>query len=112
MQTEDNSSQPTDNDLNLYQNSLEGKVVSVGLKTLRIQIVHKKCKPEVILTDGMFDCEKCNKMSSEIECLKILKVAFSIVCINERFNSLINQNSKSTLFDANIQKEETGKENA
>ena len=64
--------------------------MSVGLKTLRIQIVHKKCKSEVILTDGMFDCEKCNKMSSEIECLKILKVAFSIVCINERFDLTVS----------------------
>ena len=33
----------------------------------------------------MFDCQKCDKMSSQIECLKILKVAFTIVGINERF---------------------------
>ena len=44
------------------------------------------CKSEVILGDGMFDCEKCYKMLSEIECLKISKVAFIMVGINERFD--------------------------
>ena len=78
---EDNSFQLTDDDLNFHQNSLEGKVVSVDLKTLRTQILCKKCKSEVILEDGMFDCEKCDKMSSEIECLKISKVAFTMVGI-------------------------------
>ena len=34
----------------------------------------------------MFDCEKCDKMSSEIECLKISKVALTMVGINERFD--------------------------
>ena len=40
--------------------------MSVDLKTLRVQKLCKKCKPEVNLEDGMFDCEKCDKMSSEI----------------------------------------------
>ena len=75
--TEDNSFQLTDNDLNLPRNSLKGKVVSVDLKTLRAQILSKKSKSEVISEDGLFDCEKCNKMSSETECLKISKVTFS-----------------------------------
>ena len=65
---EDNSFQLTDDDLNLHRNSLEGKGVPVDLKTLRTQVLCKKCKSEVILEDGMFDCEKCDKMSSEIEC--------------------------------------------
>ena len=58
LEIEDNSFQLTDGDLNLHQNSLERKVVSVNLKTLRIQIFRKKCKSEVILEYGMFDCEK------------------------------------------------------
>ena len=33
----------------------------------------------------MFDCEKCDKLASELECLKILKVAFTMVSGNERF---------------------------
>ena len=78
--------QLTDDDLNLHQNSLEGKVVSVDLKTLKIQILRKRCKSKVILEDGLFDCEKCDKKSSEIECLKILKVTFTMVGINERFD--------------------------
>ena len=45
-----------------------------------------KCKSEVIVEDGMFDCEKSDQMSSEIECLKISKVAFTMVGINERFD--------------------------
>ena len=75
--TEDNYFQLTDDDLNLPRNSLKGKVVSVDLKTLRTQILSKKWKSEVISEDGLFDCEKCNKMSSETECLKISKVTFS-----------------------------------
>ena len=58
LEIEDNSFQLTDGDLNLHRNSLERKVVSVNLKTLRIQIFCKKCKSEVILEDGMSDCEK------------------------------------------------------
>ena len=34
----------------------------------------------------MVDCEKCNKISPGIEGLKILKVAFTMVGINERFD--------------------------
>ena len=41
---EHNSFQQTDDDLNLHRNSLEGKVMSVDLKTLRTQILCKKCK--------------------------------------------------------------------
>ena len=40
--------------------------MSVDLKTLRGQILCKKCKSEVIIEDGMFDCEKCNKILSGI----------------------------------------------
>ena len=79
LEIEDNSSQLTDDNLRFHQNSLEGKVVSIDFKTLRIQILCKKCKSEVILEDDMFGCEKCDKMSSDIECLKIPKVAFTMV---------------------------------
>ena len=58
----------------------------VDLKTLRFQKFCKKCKPEVILVDDMFDCEKCDKMSSEIACLKISKAEFTMDGVNERFN--------------------------
>ena len=60
--------------------------MSVDLKTLRFQKFCKKCKPEVILVDDMFDCEKCDKMSSEIACLKISKAEFTMDGVNERFN--------------------------
>ena len=83
---EDNSFQLTDDGLNLQRKSLEEKVVSVDLKTLRTQICCEKCKSEVILEDGMFDCEKCDKMSSETECIKISKAAFNMVGISERFD--------------------------
>ena len=43
-------------------------------------------KSEVILGYGMFDCEKCNKMLSEMERLKISNVAFTMVGINDRFD--------------------------
>ena len=33
----------------------------------------------------MFDCEKCGKLASELECLKILKVVFTMVSGNGRF---------------------------
>ena len=79
LEIEDNSSQLTDDDLHFHQNSLEGKFVSIDFRTLRIQILCKKCKSEVILEDDMFGCEKCDKMSSDIECLKIPKVAFTMV---------------------------------
>ena len=39
----------------------------------------------------LIDCEKCAKMSSEIECLKISKVAFTMVGINERFDLTASQ---------------------
>ena len=64
-ETEDNFFQLTGNDLNLHRNSLEGKVVSVDFKTLRTRILCKKCISEVILEDGIFNREKCNKMSSK-----------------------------------------------
>ena len=53
----------------------------------------------MILENGMFDCEKCDKTSSEIECLKILKVAFTIVGINERFDLTT---SKETIEGINL----------
>ena len=34
----------------------------------------------------MCDCEKCDKTSSKIECLKLPKVAFTMVGINQRFD--------------------------
>ena len=60
--------------------------MAVDLKTLGNQILCKKCKSEVILEDGMFDCEKCDKISSEIEYLKISNVALTMVGINERLD--------------------------
>ena len=83
---EDNSFQLTDDDLNLHRNRLEGKGVSVDLKTLRTQVVCEKYKSEVILEDGMFGCEKMHQSVVRNKCLKILKVAFTMVGINERFN--------------------------
>ena len=68
---EDNSFQLTDDGLNLQRKSLEEKVVSVDLKTLRTQICCEKCKSEVIL---------------ETECIKISKAAFNMVDISERFD--------------------------
>ena len=62
--------------------------MSLYLKTLRTQILCKKCKSEVILEDSMFDCKKCDKVSSEIEWLKISKAAFTMVGINERNNRI------------------------
>ena len=107
---EDNSFQLTDDDLNLHQNSLEGKVVSVDLKTLRTQILCKKCKSEVILEDGMFDCENCDKISSEIECLKISKVAFTMVGIYERFNLTASKEIVEACYSMPIsRKKELGK---
>ena len=46
----------------------------------------KKCKLKVVLEDGMFGCEKFIEMLSEIECLKISKVAFKMVGLNNRFD--------------------------
>ena len=69
----------------VHRRSLEGKVVPVDLKTLNMKILRKKWKSEVVLKDGMFACEKCDKLASELECLKILKVAFTMVSGNERF---------------------------
>ena len=86
LEIEGNSFQLTDGDLNLHRISLAGKVTSVDLKTLRTLILGKTCKSEVILKDGMFDCEKSDKILSEIECLKISKVAFTMVDINEIFD--------------------------
>ena len=83
---EDNSFQLTDDDLTLHRNSVEGKVVSVDLQTLRTQILCKECKSAANLEDGMFDFGKCDKLSSEIECLKISKVVLTMVGINERFD--------------------------
>ena len=70
LRIEDHSLKLTDNDLNRHRRSLEGKFVSVDLKTSNVKILCKKCKSEVLLEDGMFDCEKCNKLASELECLK------------------------------------------
>ena len=58
----------------------------VDLETLRTRKLWKKCKYEVIIEDGMFDCERCDKMLSDVECLKISKEAFTMVGINERFD--------------------------
>lgn len=55
---------------------LKRKSHFVNLKTLRTQILCNNCKSELILKDGMFNFEKCDKISSEKECLKIWKVAF------------------------------------
>ena len=63
--------QLTEDDLNLHQNSVGRKVVSVDLKTLITQILCRNCKLAVILEDGLFDFEECNKMSSEIKFLKM-----------------------------------------
>ena len=46
----------------------------------------KKCKLKVVLEDGMFGCEKFIEMLSEVECLKISKVAFKMVGLNNRFD--------------------------
>ena len=70
LRIEDHSFKLTDNDLNRHRRSLVGKFVSVDLKTSNMKILCKKCKSEVLLEDGMFDCEKCNKLASELECLK------------------------------------------
>lgn len=80
---EDNSFQLIDNDLNLHRNSLEGKVVSVDLKILRTKILCKKCKSKIILEDVMFDCEKGDKMSSEI--------VFTMVGINKRLHLTVSK---------------------
>ena len=55
LRIEDHSFKLTDNDLNRHRRSLEGKFVSVDLKTLNMKILCKKCKSEVLLEDGMFD---------------------------------------------------------
>ena len=110
LEIEDNSFQLTDDDLNLHKNSLEGKVVSVDLKTLRTQILCKKWNSELILEDGMFDCGKCDKMSSEIECLKISKVAFTMVGINERFDLTASKEIADACYSMPIsRKKELGK---
>ena len=49
-------------------------------------MLYKNCKSDVVLEDSMFDCEKCDKISSEIECMKISKVAFTMIGISERFD--------------------------
>ena len=86
LEIEDHSFQLTDDDLNLRRSNFftEGKVVSIDLKTLRIQLLCKKWKSEVILEDGLFSCGKVDKMSSDIECLNIWKVGFTMIGINER----------------------------
>lgn len=30
-------------------------------------MLYKNCKSDVVLEDSMFDCEKCDKISSEID---------------------------------------------
>ena len=60
------------------------------------------CKSEVILKDGIFACEKCDKMSSEIECLKISKVAFTMVGINERFDLTASKEIIEALYSMPI----------
>ena len=57
----------------------------VDLKTLNLKILCKKCKSEVVLQDGMFDSEKSSKLAPELECLKLLRVAFTMVSRNEKF---------------------------
>lgn len=64
-QIEDNSLDLTDDDLNFYRNSLEEKVLSVDLKTLRTQMLCKKFKSKEILEDGIFGCR--NRMPENIE---------------------------------------------
>ena len=39
----------------------------------------------------MFNCEKSNKLALELECLKILKVAFTMVSGNERFELMTSK---------------------
>ena len=39
----------------------------------------------------MFACEECDKLASELECLKILKVAFTMVSGNERFELMTSK---------------------
>ena len=58
LEIEDHSFKLTNNDLKLQRSSLEGKVVSVDLKTLNMIILCKKCKSEAVLEDGMFNSEK------------------------------------------------------
>ena len=56
LQVKDSSFHLTDDDLNLHQNSLGGKVVPLDLKTIKTQILSKKCILEVIFEGGMFHC--------------------------------------------------------
>ena len=58
LEIEDHSFKLTNNDLKLQRSRLEGKVVSVDLKTLNMIILYKKCKSEAVLEDGMFNSEK------------------------------------------------------
>ena len=84
--------------------------MSVALKTLRTQRLCKNGKSEVILEDGMFDCEKCDKMSSEIECLKISKVIFTMVGINERFDLTASKEIVEACYSMSIsRKKKLGK---
>ena len=62
-------------------------------------------KMQVLLEDNVW-LGKYNKISSEIEYLKVLKVAFALVSV--KWKSL-ERNNWSTLFNFNIQKERTWK---
>ena len=58
----------------------------------------------------MLDCEKCDKMSSEIEYLKISKVAFTMVGINERFDLTFSEEIVEACYSMSIsRKKELGK---
>ena len=59
LQVKDSSFQLTDDDLNLHQNSLEGKVVPLDLKTVKTQILSKKCILECFTVKNLIKC--CQK---------------------------------------------------
>ena len=70
----------------------------------------KKCKPEVILEDGMFDCEKCDKMSSEIAISENLESSIHHGWWNERFNlTALNKIVKVCYLMPIFRKKELGK---